>query len=170
MTPFISALGRDQLLFWRLDRKQHAPTWDSGEGAYRVGGRWNSPGERCVYCSLDASTAILEMAVHVGFTALNAQSHVLTRVRITDPATLFICQRTDLPNTHWLVPGATSRAQRAFGDALLGQHQFIALPSVVAPQSWNLIFAPAQVAGAYVVEEQVPLALDPRLDPPRSRT
>jgi RES domain-containing protein len=169
MSDFVAALSRDQLHFWRLDRKQHAPTWDSGEGAFRVGGRWNSAGTKCVYCSLDPATAILEVAVHIGFAALNAQPHILTKVRITDPAALFICQPNAVPNPNWLVPGATSGGQKSFGETLLATHRFIALPSVVSPQSWNLIFTPSRAAGAYVVETQVPLALDPRLDPPTTR-
>jgi RES domain-containing protein len=48
---------------------------------------------------------------------------------------------------------------------LLGSQKFVALPSVVSPQSWNLIFIPSRVTGDYVLEEQTPFALDPRLDP-----
>jgi len=33
---------------WRLDQAIHASTWGSGEGACRVGGRWNSKGNRAV--------------------------------------------------------------------------------------------------------------------------
>lgn len=33
---------------WRLDEAIRAPTWYSGEGACRVGGRWNSKGNRAV--------------------------------------------------------------------------------------------------------------------------
>jgi RES domain-containing protein len=165
MTSFVSALGRDQLFFWRLDREKHAPTWDSGEGAFQVGGRWNSAGTRCVYCSLEPATAVLELAVHVGFTALNSTPYVLTRARMTNLSALHICQRGDVPNANWLVPGAVSAGQRAFGDNLLARHEFVVLPSVVAPQSWNLIFQPSSATGGYVVEEQSPFALDPRLDP-----
>jgi RES domain-containing protein len=161
VTHFISALGRDQLFFWRLDRVQHAATWDSGEGAFRVGGRWNSVNTRCVYCSLDPSTAVLEVAVHVGFAALNAARYVLTKARILDPSTLHICPRGDVPNANWLIPGASSAGQRSFGDTLLGNHAFVALPSVVSPQSWNLIFMPSRLAGSYVLEEQVSFSLDP---------
>ena len=60
-----------ELRFWRLDQRQHAPTWHSGEGAYRVGGRWNSSGVRAVYTALDPATAILEVAVHKGFKAMS---------------------------------------------------------------------------------------------------
>ena len=56
MTPLPIALGGAELIAWRLDQAAYAPTWDSGEGAYRVGGRWNSKGVRAVYCSIDPST------------------------------------------------------------------------------------------------------------------
>ncbi|MEA2728512.1 MAG: hypothetical protein QOF70_2987, partial [Acetobacteraceae bacterium] len=56
---------------WRLDQQGFAATWDSGEGAYRLGGRWNTKGVRAVYCSVDPATAILEVAVHKGFRALD---------------------------------------------------------------------------------------------------
>jgi len=166
MTSFVSALARDQLFFWRLDRQAHAGTWDSGEGAFRAGGRWNGPGTRCVYGSLEPATAILEVAVHVGFPALNATRYVLTKARITDPSALHILQRGDVPNANWLVPSAPSAGQRAFGESLLGKHKLIALPSTVSPESWNLVFTPSAAAGSYVFEEQIPFALDPRLDPP----
>ncbi|TIP80207.1 MAG: RES domain-containing protein, partial [Mesorhizobium sp.] len=41
MTPLPAALGGSDLVGWCLDQAAFAPTWDSGEGAYRVGGRWN---------------------------------------------------------------------------------------------------------------------------------
>ncbi|MGO6815746.1 RES family NAD+ phosphorylase [Rhizobium leguminosarum] len=67
-----------------LDQAVHAPTWDSGEGAYRVGGRWNSKGVRAVYRSLDPATAILEVAVHKGFRALDAVAHIMTAAVVAD--------------------------------------------------------------------------------------
>jgi RES domain-containing protein len=60
-------LGGTELVAWRLDQAIYAPTWDSREGAFRVGGRWNSKGIRAVYCSLDPAAATLEVAVHKGF-------------------------------------------------------------------------------------------------------
>lgn len=44
MTPLPMALGGTELIAWRLDQAVHAATWNSGEGAYRVGDRWNSKG------------------------------------------------------------------------------------------------------------------------------
>ena len=71
MTPLPSPPGENELVAWRLDQTNYRTAWDSGEGAYRVGGRWNSKGVRAVYCSVDPATAILEVAVHKGFKALD---------------------------------------------------------------------------------------------------
>ena len=84
MTPPPPPLGRAELVGWRIDQAKFRSDWDSGEGAYRVGGRWNSRGVRAVYCSLDPATAILEVAVHKGFRALDTVPHVLTALTITD--------------------------------------------------------------------------------------
>ena len=73
------AARQSELVAWRLDQTNFGEAWDSGEGAYRVGGRWNSRDVRAVYCSIDPATAILEVAVHKGFKALDTVPHVLTR-------------------------------------------------------------------------------------------
>ena len=48
MTPLPAALGGAELVAWRLDNERHKAGWDSGEGAYRAGGRWNGKGVRAV--------------------------------------------------------------------------------------------------------------------------
>jgi RES domain-containing protein len=161
-----SALGGTTLLAWRLTAASRARTWDDGEGAYLYGGRWNSKGLRAVYCSLDAATATLEVAVHIGFSALDTVPHTMTTFEIPDPADVRIVQEADIPNPNWLTPSTPSGGQQAFGDALLKAHKFIAIPSAVSRDSWNLIFTPAQAAGAYRLTSQQPYALDPRLHPP----
>ncbi|MBR0750154.1 RES domain-containing protein [Bradyrhizobium japonicum] len=88
MTPLPGALGGTELVAWRLDQATYAATWDSGEGAFLVGGRWNSRGLRAVYCSVDPATAILEVAVHKGFRALDTIPHVLTAITV-DPTSVF---------------------------------------------------------------------------------
>ena len=67
MTALPAALGRgEDLVVWRLEERTYAATWDSGEGPFLYGGRWNSKGVRVVYCALDPAVAILEVAVHKG--------------------------------------------------------------------------------------------------------
>jgi RES domain-containing protein len=160
------ALGGAALLAWRLTATSRATTWDDGEGAYLYGGRWNAKGTRAVYCALDAATATLEVAVHIGFPALDTVPHTMMTIEILDAADVRVVQEADVPNANWLTPSTPSGGQQAFGDALLKAHKVVALPSAVSRGSWNLVFTPAHAAGRYVVRSQLPYALDPRLHPP----
>ena len=166
MTPLPAPLGGNDLVAWRLDDAKHAATWDSGEGAYRVGGRWNSRGVRAVYCAIDPATAILEVAVHKGFKALDAVPHVLTAVTVSEPGSVYIVDPASIPNPNWLRPGIPGAGQQAFGDALLAQHKFVLIPSAKSTNSWNLIFIGATAVGIYIVRSQEPFVLDTRLHPP----
>jgi RES domain-containing protein len=118
---------------------------------------------RAVYASLDPATAILEVAVHKTFRALDIVPHVLTSAAIIDAAAIHLVDPRAIPNPHWLAPGIPGAGQQAFGDALLAAHRVILLPSVVSRHSWNLIFSPA--AGLYGPASQENFALDPRLHP-----
>ncbi len=165
MTPLPAPLGGGELVAWRLDEAKHAATWDSGEGAYLAGGRWNSKGVRAVYCSIDPATAILEVAVHKGFKTLDTVPHILTAIDV-NPADVFVVQPAAVPNANWLRPGVPSAGQQVFGDDLLNAHKFVLIPSAVSTRSWNLIFVASKAAGAYGVKSQEPFALDTRLHPP----
>ncbi|MCP1603937.1 RES family NAD+ phosphorylase [Pseudomonas citronellolis] len=158
--------GTGELYLWRLDRREHADGWDSGIGAELAGGRWNSKGVRAVYASADAATAILEVAVHKGFPALDRVPHVLTCARILDPARVLRVEPGSLPNRNWLVPGIPSHGQQVFGNELLAAHPFILIPSAVVPHGWNLLLSPALAKGAYELVSQEAFALDTRLNPP----
>lgn len=166
MTPLPIALGGTELIAWRLDQAIHASTWDSGEGAYRVGGRWNSKGVRAVYCSLDPATAILEVAVHKGFRALDTVAHTLTAAVIRDTSAIHVVDPARIANPNWLHPGIPGAGQQAFGDGLLKRHRFIAIPSAVSRYSWNLVFVASSAVGDYALKFQEPFALDTRLHPP----
>jgi RES domain-containing protein len=165
MTPLSAELGGTGLVAWRLDQAKFAATWNTGEGAYLFGGRWNSRGIRAVYCSIDPACAILEVAVHKGFKALDTVPHVLTEIDIAGVTGVLVVEPAMVPNANWLRPGIPSAGQQEFGDKLLAEHKFIIIPSVVSTKSWNLVFVDAQAAGAYTVKEA--FALDTRLYPPR---
>jgi RES domain-containing protein len=166
VTPLPSPLGGNELVVWRLDQTRYRTAWDSGEGAYRVGGRWNSKGVRAVYCSVDPATAILEVAVHTGFKALDTVPHVLTAATITDRSSIHVVDPASVPNPNWLRPGIPGAGQQAFGDRLLARHKFILIPSAVSTFSWNLIFDSPAAAGSYTGRSQNEFALDTRLHPP----
>jgi RES domain-containing protein len=166
MTPLPALPGESELVAWRLDQANFGPAWDSGEGAYRVGGRWNSRGVRAVYCSIDPATAILEVAVHKGFKALDTVPHVLTSLTVSRQSGIHIVDPVSVPNPNWLRPGIPSAGQQGFGDELLARHKFILIPSAVSTHSWNLIFVGTIAVEAYVLRSQEPFALDTRLHPP----
>ncbi len=166
VTPLPAPPGGIELLAWRLDQTTHSAGWDSGEGSFRFGGRWNSVGVRAVYCSIDPATAILEVAAHKGFKALDIVPHGLTALTIGEPSGVYVVDPASIANPDWLRPGVPGAGRQAFGDTLLGTHEFILPPSVVSTHSWNLIFIAATAAGAYARKFQEPFALDPRLHPP----
>lgn len=167
MTPLPAAMsGIGPLLVWRLDKKKHATTWDSGEGARRFGGRWNSRGRKAIYCSVDPATTILEVAVHHRFEILDTVPHVLTCASIANPAVVHVVPPDGVPNMNWLRPGTPSAGQQGFGDNLLTSHPFVLIPSAVSTHSWNLIFDPDAAKSLYSLHLQENFALDTRLHPP----
>ncbi|TPI60490.1 RES domain-containing protein [Mesorhizobium sp. B3-1-7] len=166
MTPLPGSLGTGDVLGWRLDHKRFQASSDSGEGAFKLGGRWNSKGVRAVYASVDPSTAILEMAVHKGFRTLDTVRHVLTAFEIADPSKIHVVEIGDIPNANWLRPGIPSAGQQQFGDGLLAEHPLFLIPSAVSQHSWNLVFDPGRASGLYKPRLQEDFALDTRLHPP----
>jgi RES domain-containing protein len=168
MTSIEAWLAGAELIAWRLDQRQHASSWDSGLGAYNTGARWNSKGVRAVYASIDPALGILEVAVHKGFSALDTVPHTLTAFSLVNPRDVHVVAPAALPNPSWLLPGAPSGGQQQYGDELLKQYVFIAIPSTVSKYSWNLIFDPVRAVSAYAMKSQEPLALDTRLNPPKT--
>lgn len=150
---------------WRVDHARHQAGWDSGTGAYAVGGRWNPKGVKAVYCSLDAATAIIEVAVHKGLRVVDTVPHVSTVFEIASPGDVHVVMPGDVPNPSWLLPGIPSVGQQAFGAALLAAHRFMAIPSAASRQSWNLVFDPDRARGRYALLAQDALAIDTRLNP-----
>ncbi|WP_235575773.1 RES family NAD+ phosphorylase [Roseovarius tolerans] len=151
----------------RLDRARHAATWSSGEGAFQAGGRWNSVGTRAVYCALDPSTAILEVAVHKGFRVLDTQPHMLTSFTVITPERVRVIGPEEIPDARWLDPNNAVADRRAWGDQQLRAHGMIVIPSVVSRRSWNLVFLAPLPDGRISDAVQENFVLDPRLNATR---
>jgi len=168
MTPLPSCIlhsNNFDLVPWRIDKKIHAATWDSGYGALLSGGRWNSKGQSATYCSLDPSTSIIEVAVHLGFNVLDTNPYILTSIDILDLTDVFVVQPEDIPNPAWLHGGMPSIGQQKYGGNLISTYSFVIFPSAVSKKSWNLVFSPEKAHGKYRVRSQSPLVLDTRLNP-----
>jgi RES domain-containing protein len=162
VTPLPAPL--DELVVWRLERTIYVPTWQQGEGAFLVGGRWSPTGRRVIYTSLDPATTILEVAVHKGFDVLDTVAHSLLRIAL-DAAGAHVVDPADVPNPNWLRPGTVSAGQQAFGAALLSKHPVVLIPSVVSTHSWNVLIESASLATRLRSVSDERFGLDQRLTP-----
>ena len=150
---------------WRLEAAHHAKTWAKGIGAFIAGGRWSSRGRNVIYCSLDPSTAILEVAVHKTFKALDTVPHKLLQIGISSPGLAHQLDVSKVPNKNWLRSGAVSAGQQKYGDELLDQHPFLIVPSVVSGHCYNLIIDVNKGRGLFSRIKAEDFSLDTRLHP-----
>jgi RES domain-containing protein len=122
---------------WRLNARRFAKTAFSGDGAFRLGGRWNHPGTRVVYCAESRALAALEALVHVedvgdlGAVEWRATPVVVPFSAIERPARYPHSWR-DYP---------CSRPTRDLGSAWARDGRSVALrvPSAVVPGEFNYL-------------------------------
>jgi RES domain-containing protein len=150
---------------FRVTRRPYADL--SGEGARRVGGRWNSPGRAAVYLAESRALAVLEVLVHLDLDAqLIPTDYVIVTVDFS--------ALEDVPS--WMEDGPSlppSDAEcRAVGDAFLdhGRCLVLRVPSILVPRSSNFVVNPAHSLIAGVTSESLePFAFDRRLLRRRSK-
>jgi RES domain-containing protein len=127
---------------YRVLRKAYAQSPFDGEGAYRYGGRWSSPGTRLSYASEHQSLAMLEYFVHLD---KDDPPHdiVLAIAEIHDGLAQATIAVANLPS-NWREPDAPPKLA-AFGDefAQNGNHCLLWVPSVLAPNEKNCLINPA---------------------------
>ena len=144
-------------------RRAYARNPFDGEGAYRYGGRWSSPGTRLTYTSEHQSLAMLEYFVHLDQDDPPGDL-VLAVAEIPDDLAREEIDSGNLPG-HWRDPAAPPELAR-FGDefAQRGQHCLLLVPSVLAPRENNRLVNPAHPDYKRIrVREVEPLSFDPRL-------
>ena len=147
---------------WRIVKAQHAATAFDGEGARRVGGRWNSPGNAAVYVSSSAALAVLEMLVHLGTPSV-LPAYVLIECRF-ERSLVVTLQPANLP-ARWRDHPAPAEVQ-GVGDRWLrdGQSAVLEVPSVVVPQESNFVLNPSHKRFHEIqILEPGPYVLDQRL-------
>lgn len=120
---------------YRLVKRKFADTAFTGLGALKFGGRWNSPGNACVYLAECESLAMLEVLVHVGQAEL-LESFALFEIAL-DPQSVLLGQ--DLPENWNHAPAP--RAAALYGDQWLlsGASLALKLPSSVVPRQSNYL-------------------------------
>jgi len=123
-------------------RRKYARAPFDGEGAYRYGGRWSSPGVRLSYTSEHQSLAMLEYFVHLDKDDPPSDM-VLATAEIPDDLTREQVRVADLP-ANWRDAAAPAELAR-FGDefAERGEHCLLLVPSALAPLENNWLINPA---------------------------
>ncbi|HEX4003107.1 MAG TPA: RES family NAD+ phosphorylase [Candidatus Acidoferrales bacterium] len=149
--------------FYRVLRKAYARAPFDGEGAYRYGGRWSSPGTRLSYASEHQSLAMLEYFVHLDQD--DPPSDLV--LAVADVPEELIAERvtvSDLPATWRGYPAPAQLS--AWGDEFVrkGLHCVLLVPSVLAPGEDNCLINPAHAGFRKILIRDVqPLAYDPRM-------
>ncbi len=138
---------------WRLARAAY-PALD-GEGARRVGGRWNRPGTAVVYTSAHLSLAVLEALVHTDPDLLPADL-VAFEIDVPDDLAAPALLADDGRDAE--ASAAVGTAWAAAGPAAL------LVPSVLVPRERNVLVNPRHPEARRVrIVGQEPFAFDPRL-------
>lgn len=120
---------------YRLSRALSGEAAFDGEGARRVGGRWNLPGTRVVYTSASLSLATLEVMVHLqSYQALGLYGAYAYDLEENEIAVL-----NDLPANWAAYPAPVELQQRGTAWALSGQSLALKVPSAVVTSEHNFL-------------------------------
>ena len=150
---------------FRLCRATHPPY--DGEGARRVGGRWNSRGTRVLYMSENRSLAVLEILVHLS--ASLPDRYVLGAAEIPDDVAVEILEDSRLTANWSTLDPHDQEATKRIGDDWVGQQRSVILsvPSVVIGER-NYVLNPAHPDFRRVrFIDAIPFRFDARLLVPR---
>jgi RES domain-containing protein len=146
---------------YRILRKRYASAPFDGEGAYRFGGRWSTPGTRLVYAAEHLSLAMIEYFVHLD---------------ANDPPPDLVVATADVPDSvprisagrklppHWRQSPAPSELA-LIGDRFVREQKAAGLlvPSALAPSESNWLLNPAHPAfGAIRIHPPEPFEYDSR--------
>lgn len=125
---------------WRIVRQHRARAAFSGEGAWRYGGRWNSPGVRIVYVSEHQSTAALEILVHTAPVVLT-EKYKAFYLEWSDRLTE-VFPNKKLPR-HWRTSPPHPDTME-IGDRWAREKRsaVLALPSAISPAERNFLLNP----------------------------
>jgi RES domain-containing protein len=124
---------------WRIVRSKRASSAFTGEGAAKMGGRWNSRGIPVVYASASRALAVLETLVH-----LNPPmpfEYKIFRIEFAGEQVEHITPK--LPSDWKESPPPDST--RRLGDAWVREARsaILAVPSIIIPDETNYLLNPA---------------------------
>ena len=148
---------------YRILRKIHGKNPFDGEGAFRFGGRWSSPGVRVCYTSEHQSLAMLEYFVHLD-AADPPPDLVLATGDLPDDVPFERLQVSDLPANWRETPAPPSLAGLGDDFVTRGERAVLAVPSALAPAESNWLVNPSHSNFRRIVVREIePLSYDPRM-------
>lgn len=144
-------------IVWRLASRHYSPL--DGEGARRVGGRWNSSGYAAVYTSESLALCLAESLVHI--TGPLPRTYLSFKIYVPDDA-------VEILDMSSLESGWEDKLvyTRSLGDEWLNSRRSLALavPSILLPESTNIILNPLHPRSAELsIVAQRPFKFDARL-------
>ena len=147
---------------FRLVRAPYAGRALDGEGARRLGGRWNAPGTPVVYCAASRALAVLEALVHLHRTS---RLHDFRFVEVGfAPGDVETVELGELPADWRASPAPAVLRGRGEAWARAGRTPVLAVPSVVVPEERNYLLNPRHPGfDGLRRSAPVPFELDPRL-------
>jgi RES domain-containing protein len=148
---------------YRVLRKKYARNPFDGEGAFRYGGRWSSPGTRLSYASEHQSLALLEYFVHLDKDD-PPNDLVLAIAEIPDDLARARIEVADLPKD-WRDPVAPPTLAQ-IGDEFvrLRRDCLLLVPSVLVPNEYNWLMNPEHSEyKRIVVQESEQMSYDARM-------
>jgi RES domain-containing protein len=148
---------------YRVLRKKYARNPFDGEGAYRYGGRWSSPGVRLSYTSEHESLALLEYFVHLDKDDPPADL-ILAVAEVPEDLSRNQIDLKGLPSG-WRAPAASPELTQ-IGDEFVRRQEYCLLlvPSVLAPNEYNWLINPAHPECKRIaILDSQPVAYDPRM-------
>jgi len=147
---------------WRIVRASRANTAFTGEGPWRYGGRWNSPGVHVVYVREHESTAAFEVfANRVPF--ILEEKYKAYHLEWPDGLTeIFPIKK--LPASWRVTPPPAETME--IGDRWVQERRsaVLALPSAISPDDTNFLLNPEHPDFKRIrIHPPIDFAFDPRL-------
>jgi RES domain-containing protein len=127
---------------YRLIRGRYAKKPLDGEGSFRFGGRWSSPGTRLAYTAEHASLAMIEYFVHIEPGSL-PKDLVLVTAEVPEKLSRKVISPKHLPANWRRVPAPPTLA--VIGDAFVqdAQTAILIVPSALSQAESNWLINPA---------------------------
>lgn len=126
---------------YRILRKRYAKAPFDGEGAYRYGGRWSSPGIRLAYASEHLSLVMIEYFVHLDRDD-PPPDLVVAAADVPDDVSRVGVSPGSLPATWRQTPAPVELASIGDRFARRRREAILVVPSALAPDESNWLLNP----------------------------